>query len=255
MRLLRLHDNDQLTLSDNLIHDLPPYEILSHTWGPDGEEVTFQDLTEKRGTQKPGYQKILFCGRQAKRDGLDYFWVDTCCIDKSNHTELSRAINSMFRWYQTAVHCYVYLSDVSTGSSEPLNPLGIQLQRSRWFTRGWTLQELLAPVSVKFFSAERDFLGDKMEMVDELHDITKIKVSALRGTSLAQFSVHERMNWSRRRQTTEPEDIVYCLLGIFDVFIPLIYGEGEANAMNRLQEAIDRRKDVRKSPTLPSKQS
>ncbi|ETS79931.1 hypothetical protein PFICI_07460 [Pestalotiopsis fici W106-1] len=250
MRLLQLRDGE-LTLSNHPNEAVPEYAILSHTWGLDDEEVTFQDLMQKQGKDKIGYKKLMFCGQQAKRDGLDYFWVDTCCIDKANHTELSRAINSMFRWYHNAVHCYVFLSDVSTqpsGSSASWEP---QFRRSKWYQRGWTLQELLAPTSVKFYSVEGDFLGDKSGMVDVIHDITKIKVTALRGASLAQFPIHERMNWSRRRQTKEEEDIAYCLFGIFDVFMPLIYGEGEQNAMSRLEEAIEKRTGSSRKPDPP----
>ena len=129
MRLLELKESGELNLTKDLINNIPPYAILSHTWGKDEEEVTFQDLKGGSGTTKTGYKKIRFCGEQAGRDGLRYFWVDTCCIDKSNNTELGEAINSMFRWYRNAAKCYVYLSDVPAE----------ELRDSRWFTRGWTL--------------------------------------------------------------------------------------------------------------------
>ncbi|KAF3763158.1 hypothetical protein M406DRAFT_84049 [Cryphonectria parasitica EP155] len=238
MRLLQLHD-DQVTLTNDLTHDLPPYAILSHTWGADSEEVTFQDLSDKRGEHKTGYKKILFCGQQARRDGLQHFWVDTCCIDKTSSAELTEAINSMFRWYRYAKICYVYLSDVSTDATQPSSPWLPQFHRSRWFTRGWTLQELLAPLSVSFFSAEGDCLGDKVSLEMEIHSITKIKIAALRGTPLSQFPTHERMAWFHGRQTTKEEDAAYCLLGIFDVFLPMIYGEGRGNAMSRLLKAVE----------------
>ncbi|KAI1176476.1 heterokaryon incompatibility protein-domain-containing protein [Nemania sp. FL0916] len=115
MRLLQLGDNDRLTFTKYLHpHEIPKYEyaILSHTWGPDEEEVTFKDINEGTGSQKTGYQKIVFCGQQAATNNLDYFWVDTCCIDKSNMTEYAEAINSMFRWYRDASRCYVYMTDV-----------------------------------------------------------------------------------------------------------------------------------------------
>ncbi|PVH96207.1 hypothetical protein DM02DRAFT_570024, partial [Periconia macrospinosa] len=113
MRLLVLNDSSEISLTGELLGEIPRYAILSHTWGPATEEVNFKDMTDGTGIKKPGYDKIRFCGEQAKRDGLHYFWVDTCCIDKSNSTELSEAINSMFRWYQAAAKCYVYLADVS----------------------------------------------------------------------------------------------------------------------------------------------
>jgi len=98
MRLL-VHNNDgKFSLTKDFGNDTPQYAIVSHTWGPDTEEVTFRDLMNGSGMSKVGYHKIRFCGEQARRDGLRYFWVDTCCIDKSNNNELSEAINSMFRW-------------------------------------------------------------------------------------------------------------------------------------------------------------
>lgn len=143
MRLLRRNSADQLCLTQDFVsNDIPAYAILSHTWGADTEEVTFQDLMNGTNEDKSGYEKISFCEKQARRDGLLYFWVDTCCIDKSNSTELAEAINSMFRWYRNSARCYVYLSDVSTndhiqvGSS--LQLWQSDFQKSRWFTRGWS---------------------------------------------------------------------------------------------------------------------
>ncbi|KAI4599640.1 hypothetical protein KJ359_001737 [Pestalotiopsis sp. 9143b] len=238
MRLLQLR-NGELHLTRDLIRDIPPYAILSHTWGADGDEVTFQDVSQKSGHSKPGYQKILFCGQQAGRDGLDHFWVDTCCIDKTSSAELTKAINSMFQWYRDAAVCYAYLTDVSTSTAEQPVLWQRQFEQSRWFTRGWTLQELLAPVSVRFFSARGDDLGDRKSLQNEIHSITKIPTTALRGTALGQFPTHERLAWAQSRQTTEEEDGAYCLLGIFDVYLPLIYGEGKANAMARLLKEVN----------------
>jgi hypothetical protein len=113
MRLLKLIGPGQLSLIEVTKHNTPPYAILSHTW-TDGQEVSFKDLMEGNGTGKAGYRKILFCSEQAARDDLQHFWVDTCCIDKSNNTELTEAINSMFHWYRDASRCYTYLADVST---------------------------------------------------------------------------------------------------------------------------------------------
>ncbi|OCK90675.1 HET-domain-containing protein [Cenococcum geophilum 1.58] len=113
MRLLELKDNGDFSLTEFIGDNIPRYAILSHTWGADSEEVTCKDLAEGTGKNKAGYNKIRFCGERAACDGLQYFWVDTCCIDKTNNTELSEAINSMFRWYRDAAKCYVYLSDVS----------------------------------------------------------------------------------------------------------------------------------------------
>jgi hypothetical protein len=244
MRLLKVDQNGEFsTLTDDKVSDIPPYAILSHTWGEDHEEVNFKDLTIGPRTDKAGYRKLKFCAEQAARDELRFIWVDTCCIDKSNNTELSEAINSMFRWYQRAVRCYVYLPDVQTDDSDPNNSIQLwepQFRKSRWFTRGWTLQELLAPPSVEFFGRSGNKLGDKRSLERQLHEITGISVQALRGTALSKFAVSERLAWAETRQTKREEDKAYSLLGIFDIHIPLIYGEGMNSAFKRLQEEIDK---------------
>jgi hypothetical protein len=247
MRLLTHDDNGKLVLRTFNSNNIPPYAILSHTWYTDNsKEVTFQELEAGRAQDKAGYgyDKIQFCERQATADGLRYFWVDTCCIDKRNNTELTKAINSMFRWYRNATKCYAYLSDVSTSFTSPgtetyQNVWEADFRRSKWFTRGWTLQELLAPASVEFYSSQHQRLGDKQSLAGLIHDITKIPVPALHGHPLDTFSVDERMTWATQRQTTEPEDGAYCLLGIFNIFMPMIYGESKDNALKRLQREID----------------
>jgi hypothetical protein len=247
MRLLqRLPDgNFQL----NSFHDdnrVPRYAILSHTW-TEGQEVTYRDFVEGAGRNKTGFEKIRFCSDQAAADGLQYFWIDTCCIDKSTSDELSTAINSMFKWYRRATKCYVYLSDVSV-PEQVSDAAAFQItwadafRRSRWFTRGWTLQELLAPPSVEFFSNESKRLGSKISLEQEIHKITKIPVSVLRGQDISDISVDGRMSWAASRATTIKEDSIYCLLGIFGVFLPLIYGEGEAHARRRLEEEIQKQR-------------
>ena len=156
MRLLQYNNRGDFSLTEFFESNIPKYAILSHRWGP--EEVTLADLKNGNYKKMAGYGKIQFCGEQAKRDGLQYFWVDTCCIDKSNSTELAEAINSMFRWYRDATKCYVYLRDVSRpqsysadGSNEDWEST---FRKSAWFRRGWTLQELIAPASVDFFCKE-----------------------------------------------------------------------------------------------------
>ncbi|KAM0158528.1 hypothetical protein ACHAQE_005438 [Botrytis cinerea] len=240
MRLLQYSDTGRFTPTKDFIGDdqIPPYAILSHTWGPN-EEVTFEDILNGTGEVKPGYEKIRFCGEQAKQDGLLYFWIDTCCINKSNDAELSRSINSMFRWYRNAARCYVYLSDVSgcsvSGNHKCISRLWeSDFRKSKWFTRGWTLQELLAPVSVEFFSRERGRLGDRSSLIIQISEITNIPRTALEGHPLSQFSVEERLQWIQHRQTTLEEDKAYSLLGIFDVYILPIYKEGLASAHARL---------------------
>ncbi|KAF2186301.1 hypothetical protein K469DRAFT_664193 [Zopfia rhizophila CBS 207.26] len=246
MRLLELKSHGEFSLTKDLVDNIPPYAILSHTWGEDDEEVTFKDVAEGSGKNKAGYGKIQFCGEQATRDGLQYFWVDTCCIDKSNNTELSEAINSMFRWYRKAAKCYVYLSDVSANDYNQIDQSFQRtwepaFQKSRWFTRGWTLQELIAPPWVEFFSLEGKQLGCRKSLERQIHEITEIPVQALQGSSLSNFSVKERMSWAAKRETRREEDGAYCLLGLFDIHLPLIYGEGNENAITRLREEIYRR--------------
>ena len=244
MHLLMLKANGELSLTKDLFDDIPHYAILSHTWIDDDQEPTFRDLVEGSGFAKAGYRKIRFCAKQAAHDGLRHFWVDTCCIDKSNNTELSEAINSMFRWYRNAAKCYVYLGDVSIDyhdqNSLPFPSWKVALQKSRWFKRGWTLQELIAPLSVEFFSLEGERLGDKKSLQQTLHEVTGIPVKVLEGSMLSGFSVAERMSWAKMRETKREEDKAYSLLGIFDIHMPLIYGEGIQSALRRLREEIDR---------------
>lgn len=246
MRLLKCPPGDRafelISFDDDLT---PPYAILSHTW-TDGQEITYDELLAGTGTDKRGYAKIRFCSERAAADGLDYFWIDTCCINKGMSDELSTAINSMFRWYQRAVKCYVYLTDVSVPeevSDAEAFPISWEqaFRRSRWFRRGWTLQELLAPASVQFFSQDGKRLGNRVSLEQQIHQITEIPIEALRGQQLTEFDVKERLRWATGRTTTKKEDKVYCLLGIFEVFLPLIYGEGENNAMSRLIDEIQKR--------------
>ncbi|RYP12344.1 hypothetical protein DL765_007390 [Monosporascus sp. GIB2] len=252
MRLLMRDQNGELSLTKDLFDEIPPYAILSHTWSENvDEEVTFRDIKNGAGSSKSAYRKIEFCAEQARRDGLQYFWVDTCCIDKSTMDEVQASINSMFRWYRDAVQCYVYLSDVSmtavfsqNGSQADSDQVELSreavLRGSKWFTRGWTLQELLAPASVQFFSREGLRLGDKVSLEQEIHTITKIPIPALRKTTpFDQFDVDERLRWAEMRRTTREEDWAYCLLGIFGVFMPLNYGEGRDNAIQRLRKEIE----------------
>ena len=147
MRLLQRDSAGNLRLTKDLVGDdpIPQYAILSHTWGASDDEFSFADLVNDTGREKPGYLKMTFCAEQAALDGLDYFWIDTCCVNKANHTELSQAINSMHRWYQNSARCYVYLSDVSSSKRDADDPLGENtweraFRCSRWFKRGWTLQ-------------------------------------------------------------------------------------------------------------------
>lgn len=213
--------------------NIPPYAILSHTWG--SEEITFQDAADAvQASRKRGYAKLRnFCAVARKR-GYEWAWMDTCCMDKRIEAEHSYALNSMFRWYQDSGVCYVYLEDVR--SPGPIS-------RSRWFTRGWTLQELIAPRNAVFFDANWVELGSKADLHQEISSRTGIPKGILFGTEeLASFSVAQRMSWAVGRQTTLPEDRAYSLFGIFDISMSPVYGEGH-RAFIRLQEEIIRVSD------------
>jgi hypothetical protein len=245
MRLLEYRENEELSIAEFDEDTKPPYAILSHRWGADADEVTFEDVTGNTGKNKPGYAKIRFCGEQAMRDNLQHFWIDTCCINKANKAELSLAIQSMFRWYRNAAQCYVYLSDVLASPSEADTGLKVpawesDFRGSKWFTRGWTLQELLAPSLVDFFTRDWKRLGDKRSLIQQVHEVTGIPHLALQGAALSQFSVNERLRWSEHRHTTRVEDKAYSLLGIVNVDLAPCYGEGVDGAFRRLHDEIYR---------------
>ncbi|KAF5632683.1 TPR domain protein [Fusarium sp. NRRL 52700] len=238
MRLLQVHQNGSVSFTKDLHDKIPPYAILSHTWESDAQEVRLNDIKAQTAHTKSGFKKLEFCRKQTTKDGLFHFWIDSCCIDQDNEVELTRSINSMFRWYRDATKCYVYLSDVPDKPKDDTSEWEKTFRQSRWFTRGWTLQELLAPHEIYLFSAQGQFLGDKKLLEQHIHSATKIPITALQGASPSQFSIEERFSWSENRQTKIPEDQVYCLLGLFDIHMPLIYGEGQDHAYKRLRKEI-----------------
>ncbi|TID14281.1 HET-domain-containing protein [Venturia nashicola] len=238
MRLIHVRTVGMREFSENAV---PPYAILSHTW--DDAEVSFQDMVSGLAPGKPGYLKIEYSCEQALKDGLDFVWADTACIDKTSSAELSEAINSMYTWYAKAEVCYAYLSDLEAELHDV--PWQERLGDSRWFSRGWTLQELIAPQELIFYAKDWVVLGSKAEFCAELARITKIDQGTLSDpskTALQQLSIATRMSWASKRTTTRAEDIAYCLLGIFNVNMPLLYGEGE-KAFIRLQEEIMKESD------------
>ena len=201
------------------------YAVLSHRWGED--EVTFDEIHLPESRTKQGYRKIDFACNHAAKDGYEYIWIDTCCIDKRSSAELSEAINSMFHLYQNARACYVYINDFQYQIGFFEAEATRQFQNSVWWSRGWTLQELLAPVVVQFYDYDWRFYGSKAELIDTIHHITKINVQVLKDPgSLPKMSVAKRMSWAARRATSREEDQAYSLLGIFNVNMPLLYGEG-----------------------------
>ncbi|KAI6160373.1 heterokaryon incompatibility protein-domain-containing protein [Pisolithus thermaeus] len=223
---------------EQLDDETAKYAILSHRWGTevDYDEITElmqmdeQDRDEVR--QRNGYRKIIKSCEQAKEDGYRWLWIDTCCIDKRSSAELSEAINSMYRWYRNAQMCYVRFGR-SNGWPE-------------WFSRGWTLQELIAPVELEFFNESWVSIGTKQGLISTLGDITGIPQDVLRDVKTLRSkdsperpSVAQIMSWAADRKTTRVEDRAYSLMGLFDVNMPMLYGEG-SKAFQRLQLEIIR---------------
>ncbi|CAN9082589.1 unnamed protein product [Alternaria alternata] len=246
MRLLHYNALRRLVLTDFRGKTIPPYAILSHRWSD--AEILIEDISNETYKEKEeGYRKLQFCAERAAEDELQYFWIDTCCIDRWNNNERSKAINSMFRWYKNAARCYVFLSDVSASSAtEPAqrSDWEASFRASAWFARGWTLQELIAPVSVDFFSCEGQLIGDKTSLDQLIHETTGIPLRALHSCPLDEFTTSERERWAENRRTKEEEDIVYCLLGILGVSMPTAYGEGEESARSRLQAELEGASDA-----------
>lgn len=265
MRLLHVQTYQLKTFSEK---HRPRYAILSHTWGKD--EVLFEDVCYKGFSywkDKEGALKICQCCRVAWKNGYKYVWIDTCCINRNDYDELSWSIKSMFKWYGEADVCYAHLEDAIAGQG---------MDRCKWFTRGWTLQELIAPKNMIFFDWKWSCMGNRLSLSSYLAKITGIDQKVLtrghvigssrfkkhsvkagsglcatcgrcewnpfRTGALSEFSVAQRMSWASNRETTRPEDIAYCLFGLFNVNLPLLYGEGK-QAFQRLQEEIIRKHD------------
>ncbi|KAJ3938459.1 uncharacterized protein N0V96_011714 [Colletotrichum fioriniae] len=238
-----LIDTETLRLHAFMPPDLPPYAILSHTWG--SGEVTFQEFADfNHAQEKAGWVKIQKTCELARKNGLEWAWVDTCCIDKSSSAELSEAINSMFEWYELSAMCFAHLADLPVESPTLwMSESGLYKRACRWFERGWTLQELIAPKTLEFFDCEWNSRGFKTDsaVLRQLSAMTGIHGKTARvlknSAAIAEVSIAERMSWASKRQTTRVEDIAYCLLGLFRVNMPLLYGEG-SRAFMRLQEEI-----------------
>ncbi|OTA81836.1 hypothetical protein M434DRAFT_204546 [Hypoxylon sp. CO27-5] len=242
-----LIDTNNLELKNVDSPQAVKYAILSHTW--EEEEVDFQEMRFHRDLAKgkKGFDKIAATCSRAQAEGIPYAWVDTCCIDKTSSAALSEAINSMFQWYRDSFICYAYLSDLSIdlldSDKDEGNTMESGLSNCRWFTRGWTLQELIAPKALDFYDCKWRFLGTKADLREEVSSITGIDVDVLEDIQLLPIiPIARRMSWASKRKTTREEDMAYCLLGIFNVNMPMIYGEGRM-AFIRLQEEILRNVD------------
>ncbi|KAG8526592.1 uncharacterized protein KY384_008793 [Bacidia gigantensis] len=237
---MRLINCRTLLLEEFVDHRQVEYAILSHTW-EENEEVLYNDFSGDlaKSKEKKGWRKIEQVCRLAQDDGLNFAWIDTCCIDKSSSAELSEAINSMFVWYRDAKVCYAYLADHDSLDHSA------QMKDSRWFKRGWTLQELIAPTSVRFYDRDWNLIGTKADLYRDLEGITGIGQEILHQPNhnleqmLESMPIAKRMSWASNRVTTRIEDTAYCLLGIFGINLALLYGEG-ARAYTRLQEEIVR---------------
>ena len=237
---MRLLHTVTLQLLNFASKEIPDYAILSHTWEQD--EVLLEDMLQPNHeialANKAGYKKIKDSCQRARRDGYAWIWIDTCCIDKTSSAELSEAINSMYQWYARSCVCYAYLSDVSPlRHDDDDQAIKSSLYESRWFKRGWTLQELIAPKYVEFYANDWSEIGTKSSLRSCLAEITSINPKVLQGCSISSCSIAERMAWAEYRETTRVEDVAYCLLGIFDINMPLLYGEGR-KAFKRLQYEI-----------------
>ncbi|KAK4450382.1 heterokaryon incompatibility protein-domain-containing protein, partial [Podospora aff. communis PSN243] len=257
---MRLINTDTLALEEFInARDCPKYAILSHRWLR--QELTYQEYQDEAKKQrKPeSLGKVRKACDLARGRNHAYIWIDTCCIDKSSSAEISEAVNCMFAWYRGAEVCYAYMSDVQPGynvsemlemarmgdldqSPEPTPLLHVPFHKSEWFTRGWTLQELIVPPEVEFFAHDWSRLGTRSEMAPIITKACGVDAYALTpGVDLNWVSVARKMYWASSRTTSRDEDLAYCLLGIFDVNMPLLYGEGGARAFLRLQEEIVRR--------------
>ncbi|KAI0329307.1 HET-domain-containing protein [Cubamyces sp. BRFM 1775] len=219
------------------------YAILSHVW--QDVERSFQDILrlQTRGIQTYSDPQVGFKIREsvkvAKALGLAWLWIDTCCINKTSSSELEESINSMFRWYTEARVCFAYLHDVPDDCH--VEAPDSKFRTSKWFTRGWTLQELIAPRQLIFLSANWFTLGTKAALADVLEEITGVDAGILTfRRALQHVSVARRLAWASRRVTSKVEDEAYSLMGLFDVTMSTIYGEGK-NAFRRLQEEIMKR--------------
>ncbi|KAI1381885.1 HET-domain-containing protein [Hypoxylon crocopeplum] len=243
MRLLNVHN---LELVDFMGRDVPEYSILSHTWGK--EEVTFEDLSGRGNNDfrsKLGFAKIEGCRKQTLESRHEWFWVDTCCIDKSSSAELSEALNSMYIWYHRAAICYAYLADVGglSGADDDHDALELRnsaFRSSRWFRRGWTLQELLAPRLIFFYDASWNFIDDRLGLSELISEVTGIGVECIREphVHIPSASTALKLSWASQRETLREEDMAYCLMGLLGVNMPLLYGEGSLKAFQRLQNEI-----------------
>jgi hypothetical protein len=227
----------QSIIESKLVPNLLKYAILSHRWGE--SELTFQDA--KSGIcEGAGYKKLHGFCEKAEEHGCLLAWSDTCCINKESSSELDEAIRSMYRWYRNAYICIVHLAQ-----SQSLETLG----SDEWILRGWTLQELLAPLRMKFYGprwtplTKNENDKDDAAVVLTLSRVTKIPPNDLCDFRPGPHRAWEKMTWAARRKTTRIEDIAYSLTGIFDISMPIAYGEGDRAFKRFMAELIQNCKE------------
>ncbi|KAF5368645.1 hypothetical protein D9758_002389 [Tetrapyrgos nigripes] len=238
---MRLLNTKTLQLHE-FYSDIPTYAILSHTW--DREEVTFQDMQNLRAAKrKAGYAKLWGACAHARQYNFEWIWIDSCCINKESSAELSEAINSMDQYYRNSEVCYVYLADAP--SAEDPRDMESGFRRSRWFKRGWTLQELLAPRYCVFLGKDWEEIGTRWSLRDAISALTRIPTRVFEDGDTTRYSIAQKMSWAAFRETTRPEDQAYCLMGLFGVNMPPLYGEGCVKAFMRLQQEIIKVSDDR----------
>ncbi|KAI5997083.1 heterokaryon incompatibility protein-domain-containing protein [Pisolithus albus] len=240
-------DHDMKSVLEERSDASKDYAILSHRW-LDGDEVNFLEIMElakmenrDKIRKRSGYQKIVKSCQQAEADELKWLWVDTCCIDKRSSSELSETLNSMFRWYENSNKCYAYLHDVDVFPTTPNNETSAGSGCGpEWFSRGWTLQELIAPMDLQFFNKDWQAIGNKRDLATTLEKITRVPFGVLvDGLASYHPSVAQVMSWAADRRTTRIEDRAYSLMGLLNVNMPMLYGEGK-KAFIRLQQEIIR---------------
>jgi Heterokaryon incompatibility protein (HET) len=238
-----------------------PFICISHVWYDRGRPIEHEVLPEDledhswRKRKRKGADKVLGAceavrkwseqrskalrkaGSKGDDQPVEFIWIDTCCVDQKNPAEVSASINSMFRWYSEAIACFVYLHDL-----EPSSSRDAKLTKCEWFSRGWTLQELIAAPEAEFYDAGWNPIGNKSAgstMEVDISRITNIDTAILRNAEqLRDCKLSLRMAWAAGRTTRFEEDRAYSLLGIFNVQMPTLYGEGEESAFRRLQEEI-----------------
>ncbi|QIX02303.1 hypothetical protein AMS68_007820 [Peltaster fructicola] len=232
MILLNVYSHTLTEFSDARAR--PDYAILSHRWTND--EVLYSDIQSGRAAAKTtGFAKLKACSALVKQEGLQWIWCDTYCIDKTSSAALSESINSMYAWYAAAKVCYAYIYD------QDKTVFLEGKQKSTWFARGWTLQELLAPKRLSLYDKHWSLIGTRQGQRQIISHFTRIPESMLLDVpsrSLSSLSIAQRMSWAASREVTKAEDIAYCLMGLFDVNMALLYGEGAVKAFHRLQEHI-----------------